>query len=584
MNFFKSFLASLLGASVALGLIIIFFFMGIAAIATSVNLEKIDSDFMSENSILNLNLNVSVRDRSPAFNPFRFLSKKGPSIVGMNAIIGSINKAKKDPKIKGIRLNSGFINSGWAQTREIRNCLKNFKKSGKFIYAYADFMSQKGYYLSSVADSIFMNPLGVIELKGLSSEVLYYEDFQNQYGAKMEVIRHGKYKSAVEPFLQNKMSDENRTQIRDLLDAVWTTIRDDIVESRAISKKTLETLVEELLVTDAKEAMVNGMIDALVYKNGFEKSIKAALGANKDDPINSVEFYQMNSQIKPYNNGTKDLIAVIYANGPILYTEGSEEIIGKNALNLAFEEILESKNIKGVVLRIDSPGGDAMTSEIILNAMRSLKGKKPLVVSMGNVAASGGYYIACLGDKIYADPMTITGSIGVFAAFPNMKGLADRIGINAEQVNSHDNAMGYSLLEPLSEGFKNSTKGTIEKIYTTFKSRVAEGRSLDMKKVEDLSQGRVWSGKDALENGLVDALGGLEDAIETTAEMAAVKNFNVVNYPKHEDEFEQMFLDALSFNRLKIFNHPIQKFASEFIELSMLKGIQARIPFFINIE
>ena len=410
------------------------------------------------------------------------------------------------------------------------------------------------------------------------------EDFQNQYGAKMEVIRHGKYKSAVEPFLQNKMSDENRTQIKDLLDAVWTTIRDDIVESRDISKNTLETLVEELLVTDAKEAMVNGMIDALVYEKGFEKSIKAALEANKDDPINSVEFYQMNSQIKPYNNGTKDLIAVIYANGPILYTEGSEEIIGKNALNQAFEEIQESKNIKGVVLRIDSPGGDAMTSEIILNAMRSLKGKKPLVVSMGNVAASGGYYIACLGDKIYADPMTITGSIGVFAAFPNMKGLADRIGINAEQVNSHDNAMGYSFLEPLSESFKNSTKGTIEKIYTTFKSRVAEGRSLDMKKVEDLSQGRVWSGKDALENGLVDALGGLEDAIETTAEMAAVKNFNVVNYPKHEDEFEQMFLDALSFNRLKIFNHPIQKFASEFIELSMLKGIQARIPFFINIE
>ena len=294
--------------------------------------------------------------------------------------------------------------------------------------------------------------------------------------------------------------------------------------------------------------MVNGMIDALVYEKGFEKRIKAALGANKDDPINSVEFYQMNSQIKPYNNGTKDLIAVIYANGPILYTEGSEEIIGKNALNQAFEEILESKNIKGVVLRIDSPGGDAMTSEIILNAMRSLKGKKPLVVSMGNIAASGGYYIACLGDKIYADPMTITGSIGVFAAFPNMKGLADRIGINAEQVNSHDNAMGYSLLEPLSKGFKNSTKGTIEKIYTTFKSRVAEGRSLDMKKVEDLSQGRVWSGKDALENGLVDALGGLEDAIETTAEMAAVKNFNVVNYPKHEDEFEQM---SVSYTHLR---------------------------------
>jgi protease-4 len=582
MNFFKSFLASLMGTTVALGLIIIFFFISIAAIATSVNIEKVDSAFVSENSILNLNLNLSVRDRSPAFNPFQFLSEKGPSIVGMDAIIGSINKAKKDPKIKGIRLNSGLIASGWAQTREIRNCLKNFKKSGKFIYAYADFMSQKGYYLSSVADSIFMNPMGAIELKGLSSEVLYYEDFQNQFGIKMEVIRHGKYKSAVEPFLQKKMSNENRGQIKGLLDAFWTTIRDEIAESRVISKTTLETLVEELAVTDAEEAMSNAMIDGLIYEKDFEKSLKAALELNKYNSINSVEFYEMNTHIKPYENDTKDRIAVIYANGPILYTEGSEEIIGKKALNQALDEVVENKDIKGVVLRIDSPGGDAMTSEIILNTMRNLKGEKPIVVSMGNVAASGGYYIACLGDKIYADPMTITGSIGVFAAFPNIKGLADRIGVNAEQVNSNKNSMGYSLFEPLSEGFKNSTRSAIKKIYSTFKSRVAEGRSLEMEKVESLSQGRVWSGKDAQENGLVDALGGLEDAIDSAAEMADIENFNIVYYPKHEDEFEQMLLDA--FAQLKIFDNPIEKFTSEFFEISKVEGIQARIPFLINIE
>ena len=584
MNFFKSFLASILGTFVALGLLIIFFFMGVAAIATSVNLEKVDPVFVNENSILNLNLNTSVRDRSPAFNPLQFLSQKGPSIVGMDVIIGSINKSKKDPKIKGIRLDSGLISSGWAQAREIRNCLNEFKKSGKFIYAYADFMSQKGYYLSSVADSIFMNPMGAMELKGLSSEVLYYDGFQNQYGVKMEVIRHGKYKSAVEPFLQDKMSKENRTQIKGLLDAVWMTVSDEIAESRAISKNALETMVNELTVTDAEEALAKGMIDALVYESEFENSIKTALEIDEDNSINSVEFYQMNTQIKAYDSNVKDRIAVIYANGPILYTEGTEEVIGKKALNQTFEDILENKNIKGAVLRIDSPGGDAMTSEIILNAMRVLKGEKPLVISMGNIAASGGYYIACLGDKIYADPMTITGSIGVLAAFPNIKGLADRIGIDAEQVNSHKNAMGYSIFEPLSDGFKNSTKGAIEKIYTTFKSRVAEGRSLDMEKVEDLAQGRLWSGKDALENGLVDALGGLEDAIEAVAEMAAIENFNVVDYPKFEDNFEGMFLNALSFARLKIFNHPIEKFASEFIELSQLEGIQARIPFSINIE
>ena len=584
MNFFKSFLASLLGTFIALGLISILFFTGIAAIATSINFKTVDSAFVSENSVLNIDLNTSVRDRSPAFNPFGFFSENATGIIGMDAIIGSINKAKKDEKIKGIRLNSGLISSGWAQAREIRNCLNEFKKSGKFIYAYADFMSQKGYYLSSVADSIFMNPIGSIELKGLSSEVLYFEDFQNQYGLKMEVIRHGKYKSAVEPFLQDKMSDENRAQIKGLLDAVWTTISDEIVESRAISKKALEKMVEELTVTDAKEAITNGIIDALVYEDDFEKSIKAALEIDKDDSINSVEFYELNTQMKTFDSDVKDQIAVIYANGPILYTSGTEEVIGKKALNQAFQEVETNKNIKGAVLRIDSPGGDAMTSEIILNAMRKLKGKKPLVVSLGNIAASGGYYIACLGDKIYASPMTITGSIGVLAAFPNMRGLAERIGINAEQVNSHKNAMGYSLFEPLNDGFKNSTKSAIEKVYTTFKSRVSEGRSLNMEKVEDLSKGRIWSGKDAVENGLVDAIGGLEDAIQATAEMAAIENYNIDSYPKYENEFEHIFLDALSFIRLKIFNHPIEKFASELIKLSEMEGIQAIIPFSINIE
>ena len=584
MNFFKSFLASLLGTFTALGLISILFFTGIAAIATSINFKTVDSAFISENSVLNIDLNTSVRDRSPAFNPFGFFTENANGIIGMDAIIGSINKAKKDEKIKGIRLNSGLISSGWAQAREIRNCLNEFKKSGKFIYAYADFMSQKGYYVSSVADSIFMNPVGSIELKGLSSEVLYFEDFQNQYGLKMEVIRHGKYKSAVEPFLQDKMSDENRVQIKGLLDAVWTTISDEIVESRAISKKALEKMVGELTVTDAKEAITNGIIDALVYEEDFEKSIKVALEIDKDDSINSVEFYELNTQMKTFDSDVKDQIAVIYANGPILYTSGTEEVIGKKALNKAFQEVETNKNIKGAVLRIDSPGGDAMTSEIILNAIRKLKGKKPLVVSLGNIAASGGYYIACLGDKIYASPMTITGSIGVLAAFPNMRGLAERIGINAEQVNSHKNAMGYSLFEPLNDGFKNSTKSAIEKVYTTFKSRVSEGRSLNMEKVEDLSKGRIWSGKDAVENGLVDAIGGLEDAIQATAEMAAIENYNIDSYPKYENEFEYIFLDALSFIRLKIFNHPIEKFASELIKLSEMEGIQAIIPFSINIE
>lgn len=584
MKFFKSFLASLLGSFVALGLVTLFFFMGIAAIATSVNFEKKEGTWIKENSVLELDLDTNIMDRSPDFNPFESFSDFGAGVAGLDKILGSINKAKKEDKIKGIKMHSGLINSGWAQAREIRNALKDFKTSGKFIYAYADYMSQKGYYLSSVADSVFMNPMGVMELKGLSSEVLYYEDFQNQYGVKMEVIRHGKYKSAVEPYLQDHMSEENRTQIQGLLDAVWTTLRDEVAESRGIAAETLDALADDLIIGDAEEALAQGVIDGVVYEADFEDKIKAALAIDQKEDINTTNYKKMDVRIQEYDKEISDRIAVVYAQGPILYTEGSEDIIGKEAINNAFQEILDSDMIKAVVLRIDSPGGDALTSEIILNASRSLKGKKTLVVSMGNVAASGGYYIACLADRIFADPMTITGSIGVLAAFPNISGMADKIGINAEQVSTHENAMGYSVFEPMGRGFEKSTINAIEKVYHTFKSRVAEGRSLDMEVVEEIAQGRVWSGKDAISVGLVDALGGLQEAISAAARLANLEQYNLVTYPKYEDEFERMFLDAFTKVKTKYFQNPIEKYASEFIELSQLEGIQTRIPYSIKME
>ncbi len=584
MSFFKSFIASLTGTLVALGLVALFFFMGIAAIATSVNFEKEENQWMSENSILELNLNTTVVDRSPAFNPLESFSDFGPRLAGMDKILGSIHKAKKDDRIKGIKIHSGFINSGWAQAREIRKSLKEFKTSGKFIYAYSDYMSQKGYYISSVADSIFMNPIGRMEFKGLSSEILYFENFQNQYGVKMEVIRHGKYKSAVEPYLQDHMSEENRTQIQSLLNAVWSTLKDEVAESRGMSTSTLEALANDLIVTDAEEALVQGMIDGLVYEEDFENKIKSALKIGPKEEFKATDFSKINVRIQQYDNEIKDRIAIIYAQGPIFYSEGSEDIIGKKAMIEALQEVLDNKNIKAVVLRIDSPGGDALTSEIIFNASRSLKGEKPLVVSMGNVAASGGYYIACLADRIFADPMTITGSIGVLAAFPNIRGMASKIGINAEQVTTHKNAMGYSVFEPLSNGFKKSTKKSIEKIYHTFKSRVAEGRSLSMEMVEDIAQGRVWSGKDAVEVGLIDALGGLTEAIAAAAELAEIETYNVVDYPKYQDGFESMIFDAFAQAKTKLLQHPLEKFALEFIELSLLEGIQTRIPYSIKME
>ena len=584
MNFLKSLLASFLGTFIALGLIMLFFFMGIAAIATTVNFEKTEGSWVRENSILNLDLNAIIVDRGPAFNPLESFSDFDSQLIGMDKVLGSIHKAIKDERIKGIKIKSGNVNAGWAQAREIRNALKEFKKTGKFIYAHSDFMSQKGYYLSSIADSIFMNPVGVMELKGLSSEVLYYKDFQNQYGVKMEVIRHGKYKSAVEPYLQDHMSDENRIQIQGLLDASWETIRNEIAQSRKIEPNTLDALVDELVINDAEEALAQGIIDGLVYEDDFEIKIKTALGADPKEELRAVDFNKLDVRIQEYDKEITDRIAVIYAQGPILYTEGGENVIGKEAINKAIKEVLESKKIKAVVLRIDSPGGDALTSEIILNASKALKGVKPLVISMGNVAASGGYYIACSADRIFADPMTITGSIGVLAAFPNIRGMTDKIGINAEQVTTHENAMGYSIFEPLSRGFEKSVKTTIEKIYHTFKSRVAEGRSLSMEMVEEIAQGRVWSGKDAIEIGLVDELGGLMKAITTAAELAEIEKYNLIDYPKFDDGLESILLSAFSKVKTKILQHPLEKYASEFIELSRLEGIQTRIPYSIKIE
>ena len=567
MNFFKSFLASLLGTFVAMGLVAIFFFMGIAAVATSLNFEQSGSTWIKENSVLDLDLNTEVKDRSPVYNPLEGLSDFDSGMIGMDEIIGSIKKAKEDEKIKGIKLHTGSIGSGWAQAREIRNALEEFKTSGKFIYAYSDYMSQKGYYVSSVADSIFMNPMGMMQLKGLSSEVLYYQDFQNQYGVKMEVIRHGKYKSAVEPYLQDHMSYENRIQIQSLLDAVWETLRDEVAQSRGIAPATLDTLADDLLINNAEEALAQGMIDGLVYEDDFENKIKAALKIDSKEDLEGLDIGEVNVKIQEYDKEITDRIAIVYAQGPIFNTEGSEDIIGKDAINKAFDEILESKKIKAVVLRVDSPGGDALTSEIILNASRALKGEKPLVVSMGNVAASGGYYIASLADRIFADPMTITGSIGVLAAFPNIRGMTDKIGINAEQVTTHENAMGYSVFEPISKGFKKSTTSSIEKIYHTFKSRVAEGRSLSMETVEEIAQGRVWSGKDAVEIGLVDTLGGLQEAIAAAAELAELDKYNLVDYPKYEEDFESICW-VLFPSPSQVFQHPLEKYTAEFIELS----------------
>ena len=574
MDFFKRFLASCLGSVVGLGFLFFIILFGILGISSSSSISNIEKTKIEENSVLELNLNIPIRDRGPKTNVLELSLEISPKAVGLNQILGAISKANKDDKIKGISLSSDFINAGWAQTQEIRNALKDFKESGKFIYAYSNYFSQKGYYLASIADSIFMNPLGMIDFKGLSTEILYYDKFQKKYGVKYEVIRKGEYKSAVEPYLQDKMSEENRSQIKNLLFTVWETISTEISQSRNLNLEDLNFIADNLLVTTSKEALKNKFIDKIVHEDNYKKRIKNLLGILDSDDLNLIDFKRLNSKIKDYDLKIKDKIAIIYAQGTILYVEGSETIIGEELFRETIDELGENENVKAVVLRIDSPGGDPLTSDILWNSIEKLKKNKPIVVSMGNVAASGGYYIACNANKILANPMTITGSIGVWGTLPNLEGISSDIGINAEQVNTHKNSMGYSLFEPLQSGYKNAMERTIDEVYTLFKLRVSEGRTISYEEVEKYARGYVWSGKEAKKIGLIDEIGGLQDAIYEASKLAEVENFNVVEYPIVEEDFESIFSEIL----------PSIQFFNDFKKIKDITSPNSRIKSFENIK
>lgn len=541
MNFLKNLLAAILGNLIAFGFLSVFLLMGIAGLATLTTASPEGKQPLAEESILRLRLNEVIYDRLPTIEALNLSLGLEPDAVGLDQILYSIREAAEDENIAGISLESQFINAGWSQTRSIRKALEAFKTTGKFVYAYGDFFSQKSYYLASVADSIFLNPVGQVDFKGLSSEILYYKDFQDQYGVKMEVIRLGKYKSAVEPYLDNKMSPENRNQIQTLLDDIWEVVAEEIASSRSLTPFALDQAADQLAGNTAARAIKAGLIDGLSYEAAYHDKLKSRL--TDTESLEFVSLRHMGTPSSGYDSNIKDRIAVIYAQGTILYGDGNETIIGKTVFLNALDEALENIRVKAIVVRVDSPGGDALTSEIIWERLHAAKEKKPLIVSMGDVAASGGYYISLPAQKILADPLTVTGSIGVWATLPNVAGLTQELGIAAEQVSTHKNAVGYSPFEKTSDGFRKAAKESINQVYTTFKSHVSADRNMDLSTVEKIAQGRVWSGKRAFQNGLIDGLGGLQTAVNMAAKAAGVEAFNIVSYPKITPSLEN-FLEA----------------------------------------
>jgi protease-4 len=537
MNFLKRVLSTIVGIGVffALCIIILIFFIFMSAGSDT------DAVVVKNNSILELNLDIPINDYAGKYDysaiPY-FPNEQ--RYDGLFNIIDAINHASTDSKIKGISIKNNSLQAGMAQTKALRDALLEFKESGKFIVSYGDYYSQKDYYLNSVADTIYVNPVGGLDFKGLAMERMYYKDFQEKYGVKMEVIRHGKYKSAVEGYLNQEMSEANREQISVFLMSIWDEMKKEIGASRNMTPEQLNTLADELAGRTAKRALASNLIDKIGYEDEYEAGIQNALGANSD--VNRVSIYEYAEYAGKKSKVKKsdDKIAVIYAQGQIMYAEGDETTIGQGIMTKALIEAREDDKVKAIVLRVNSPGGSALASELIWREIELTKKIKPVIVSMGDLAASGGYYIACNADKIFAEPNTITGSIGVFGTVPNMHKLAEDLGINAEQVGTNKNAVDYSVFEPMSDEQRALIKEGIEDIYDLFTQRVADGRGMTQAAVDSIAQGRVWTGRDAIKIGLVDEIGGLDMAIQAAADAAEMTNYKIKELPIYEKDFQSI--------------------------------------------
>ena len=586
-QFFKIAFATVLGIFLS-WIIFIFIIVGISSAMSSGD----DKVTIADNSVLELDLSVEVSDivDEDPFAMFEALSSGKKKPLQLISILESIEKAKSDPKIKGIAITSGLVMTGSAQLTEIRQKLLDFKESGKFIVSYSDIYTQKAYWLSSVSDTIFLNPVGALEFKGLAAEITFYKDFQDKYGIKFDVIRHGKFKSAVEPFLTNKMSDANRLQTSKLLNSVWDTYLEDISVSRNISIERLNEIADERLSNLPLNAKKSGLVDRVAYEDEFIASINNALGKDGDDKIEFVEIYEY-KKVKPEEKKefTRDKIAVIYAEGTIVYLDGqSSKSVKPNEMAKAIRQIRKDDNIKGVVMRVNSPGGSALSSDIIWRELELLKKEKPFIVSFGNVAASGGYYISCGADKIYAQENTITGSIGVFGMLPNAEQAAKNMGVRSDVVSTNKHSFEFSLLKGASPEIKSFILKGVEEIYTTFVNRVSEGRKMKFEDVDAIGQGRVWTGKDALEIGLVDEIGGLQDAIAYVAEKVELENYRLVTFPEKEDDFEKIMKSLSTEARHTLIKHELgteaYKVYSNYKSYNNQEGLQMRMPFDLSIN
>ncbi|KUJ50712.1 signal peptide peptidase SppA [Chryseobacterium sp. JAH] len=536
-SFFKNVLANIVAIVVLCA--VFFFFFIIMIVFGSMSDEK--SVSVKKNSVLTINLNTDIID-SPTEDQQSIFSvnKKNTSIL-IYDVLEAVRKAKADDNIKGISIEVDNLNAGITQIDDLRSAIEDFKKSGKFVYAYGNTVSQSSYYLGSVADRYYLNPSGGIELKGLSTEVTFFKDFAEKYGIGIEVIRHGKFKSAVEPFLRNDISPENKEQLSTLLNDIWNNTSSKIAASRKMDVNQFRTVVDSLYGMIPDLSVQYKLTDKLIQKSEYDQMIRTKLSLKGDDKLNKIS---LTKYIDSFSDDDKsgEKVAVLYASGSINSGDGYSDIYSEKYIKY-IKDLQDDKKVKAVVLRINSPGGSANASDEILFELQQLKKKKPLVVSFGDYAASGGYYIAMAADKIYSEPNTLTGSIGVFGVLPYFKDLANKNGVRSDIVATNANAAYYSSLNGLTPYGVNLMTRSVEGTYKRFVHFVTQNRKKSFEDIDAVGGGRVWSGTRAKQIGLVDELGSLEDAVKFAAQKANLKKYNVSSYPKKMTAFEQIFSD-----------------------------------------
>ncbi len=587
-EFFKFVFASMIGFILSFFLVFILLIALIVAMVSSAGSEgKISA---TSNSIMHISLDYPIKERADKnpFSEFGLMGFDNKKRIGLNEILLSLEEAKEDDHIKGIYLDVSSLAAGFATIEEIRNALIDFKKSGKFILAYSEVYTQGAYYLASVADKVYLNPEGMIDFRGLSSELMFFKGSLEKLEIEAQIIKVGTYKSAVEPFILDKMSEPNRLQVNSFLGSMYDHFLSEISKSRKIPKNTLFSLADSAKVRNPKDALVYKMIDGLKYKDEVLDELKARTGTDKKKDLNSISIEEYAPAPSEKERSSSDRIALIYANGDIISGEGNDESIGSERISRAIRKARRDNKVKAIVLRVNSPGGSALASDVIWREMVLAKKSKPVIVSMGDVAASGGYYIACAADSIFAQPNTITGSIGVFGIIPNMQNFfKNKLGITFDGVKTGKFADLGTVSRPMTDAEKMIFQQEVNRVYSTFTQKVADGRKKSPAYIDSIGQGRVWSGTEALQIGLVDRLGNIDDAIASAARKAKITDFKLVSYPDQVDPLKSLFEHTE--DKIKIYFMK-RELGDQFIYYEQiqsainLSGVQARIPYNIQVK